>query len=75
MVYIIPNFLVLQFSENIMKIRTKIAKLQMLENLYKKVNEYMFSFTFLCNYSLFLYNGQLKQPICYSFTLPISNAF
>ena len=29
MVYIIPDFLFLQFSENFMKIRTKIAKLQM----------------------------------------------
>ena len=35
MVYIIPNFLVLHFGENFMKIRTKIAKLQMHENLHK----------------------------------------
>ena len=34
-VYIIPNFLVLHFGEIIMKIRTKIAKLQMHENLHK----------------------------------------
>ena len=32
MVYIIPNFLILHFGENFMKIRTKIAKLQMHEN-------------------------------------------
>ena len=51
MVYIIPNFLVLQFGENFMKIGTKIAKLQMHENLHKNVNENMFSFTFLCKYS------------------------
>ena len=48
---IIPNFLVLQFGEHFMKIRTKIAKLQMHENLHKNVNENMFSFTFLCKYS------------------------
>ena len=36
MVYIIPNFLGLQFDENFMNIRTKIAKLQMHENLHKK---------------------------------------
>ena len=47
MVYIIPNFLVLHFGENFMKIRTKIAKLQMHENLHKN----MFSFTFLYNVS------------------------
>ena len=39
MVYIIPNFLVLHFGENFMKIQTKIAKLQMHENLHKNVNE------------------------------------
>ena len=44
--YIIPNFLVLNFGENLMKIRTKIAKLQLQENLHKNVNENMFSFTF-----------------------------
>ena len=51
MVYIIPSFLVLHFGENFMKIRTKIAKLQMHENLHKIVNENMFSFTFLCRFS------------------------
>ena len=44
MVYIIPNFLVLHFGENFMKIRTKIAKLQMPENLYKNVNENIANF-------------------------------
>ena len=49
--YIIPNFLVLQFEENFMKIRSKIAKLQMHENLHKNVNENIYSFIFLCKYS------------------------
>ena len=35
MAYIIPNFLVLHFGEIFMKIRTKIAKLHVHENLYK----------------------------------------
>ena len=48
---IIPNSLALQFGENFMKIRTKIAKLWMLENLNKNVNENVFSFTFLCKFS------------------------
>ena len=34
MVYIIPNFLVLHFGENFTKIRSKISKLQMPENLH-----------------------------------------
>ena len=34
MVYIIPNSFVLHFGENFMKIRTKIAKLQMHEKLH-----------------------------------------
>ena len=38
MVYIIPNFLVLHFGENFMKIGIKIAKLQMYENLHNNVN-------------------------------------
>ena len=50
MVYIIPNFFVLHFGEYVMKIGTKIAKLQMHENLHKNVNENMFSFTFLCKF-------------------------
>ena len=45
MVYTIPNLLdVLYFGENFMKIRTKIAKLQMHE-------KNMFSFTFLYKFS------------------------
>ena len=47
MMYIIRNFLVLHFVGNFMKIQTKIAKLQVHENLYKNVNENMFSFTLL----------------------------
>ena len=37
MVFIIPNFLVLHFDENFMKIRTKIPTLQMHENLEKNI--------------------------------------
>ena len=70
MVYIIPNFLVLHFGESFMKIRTKIAKLQIHENLHKNVNEKMFSFTSLCKFYEF-YEGQLKQQIFYSFILLI----
>ena len=47
-----------------MKIRSKIPKLQIHENLHKNVNENMF---FMSNYG-----GPLKQQICYSFTLLIS---
>ena len=36
-VYIIPNFLVLHFGENFLKIGTKFAKLQMHESLHKKM--------------------------------------
>ena len=54
MVNIIPNFLVLHFGENLMKIQTKIAKLQMPENLHKNVNENSFLFTFSCKLSEFL---------------------
>ena len=61
MVYIIPDFLVLHLGENFMKIRTKIAKLQIYENLHKNVNENMFSFTFLCKW-----NGHLKQQMLYT---------
>ena len=47
MVYIIPNFLVLHFGENDMKIRTKIPKLRMHENLHKNVNENVFIHSFM----------------------------
>ena len=50
MVFIIPNYLVLHFGENFMKIQTEIAKLQIHENLHKNMNENMFSFTFLCKF-------------------------
>ena len=33
-----------------MKIQAKIAKFQMHDNLYKNVNENMFSFTFYANF-------------------------
>ena len=58
----IPNILVQHFGENFMKIQTKIAKLQMHENLHKNVNENMFSFTFLYKFS---FKGQLEQLIPY----------
>ena len=51
MVYVVPTFLVIHFDGNFMKIRTKIAKLQIHENLHKNMNENMFSFTFLCQFS------------------------
>ena len=63
MVFIIPNFLVLQFGENFMKIQTKIAKLQMHENLHKNVIENMFSFTFFMQIFMSFYDGQIKQQI------------
>ena len=44
-------FLVLHCGENFMKIRAKITKLQIHENLHKNVNENMYSFTFLCKFS------------------------
>ena len=62
MVYIIPNWLVLHFGENFMKIWTKTAKLQMHEN----VNENMFSKIcfhshFYANFHEFFYAGQLSK--------------
>ena len=73
MVYIISDFLVLHFSENFMEIWSKIQKLQMHENLHKNVNENMFSYTFLCNFSwIFMLGNFKKQQKCYSFTLLIS---
>ena len=69
--YINPNFLVLHFGENFIKIRTKLPKLQMHENLHKNVNENTFSFTFYANFHEF-YGGQLEQQISYSFALLIS---
>ena len=63
MVYIIPKYLVVNFDENFMEIGTKIAKLQMHENLHKNVNENMFSFTIHIFMQFFtsFYEGQLKQ--------------
>ena len=60
MVYIIPDFLILHFIENFMKMWTKIAKLQLHENLHKNVNENMFSFTFLCKFSWVFKKAILK---------------
>ena len=68
MVYV--DFFVLYFGEKFMKIRTKIPKLQMHENLHINVNENVLSFTFYAFFMSF-YGGQLKQQICYSLTLLI----
>ena len=46
-----------------MKIRTKIAKLQIHENLHKNVNENMFSFTFLCKFSQVFKKGNKQQML------------
>ena len=58
-VYIIPNFLVLQ---NFMKIRTKIPKLQMHENLHKMwmKTKHVFIHIFIQIFIRF-YEGQSKQ--------------
>ena len=64
MVYIIPNF-----GENFMKIRTNISKLQMHEILHKNVI-HIFMQIFMS-----FYDGQLKQQICYSLTLLIHYMF
>ena len=61
MVYIIPNFLVLHFGENFMKIPTNLAKLQMHENLHVLIHIFMQVF-------MSFYDGQLNLQICYSFT-------
>ena len=58
-----------------MKIRTKIAKLQMPENLHNNVNENMFHSQFYANFHMSFYEGQLKHQIGYSFTLLISLCF
>ena len=55
MVYIIPNILVLHFGENFMKIRSKIPKLQMHENLHKNVNETGFHSHFYATFHEFLW--------------------
>ena len=71
MVFIIPNFTILQFGENFMKIRTEIAKLQMHEFCIKCQGKYVFIHIFMQIFISF-YDGQLKQQICYSFMLLIS---
>ena len=50
MMYIFPNFLVLHFGEDFMKIQTKIAKLLMHENLHKFVNVHIFVQIFMRYY-------------------------
>ena len=42
--HIIPYFIVLHFGENFLKIQTKLAKLQMHENLHKNVNVFIHIF-------------------------------
>ena len=51
------QFLSSKFWWKFMKILTKIAKLQIHENLHKNVNENMFSFTFLCKFSWVLWRA------------------
>ena len=75
MVYVIPNFLVLHFGENFMKVWTKIAKLQMHENLHKNVNENMFSFTFLCDLHEFLWRAIKPTNMLQLYTANISYDF
>ena len=60
MVYIIPNFLVLHFGENFMKIWLKIPKLQMYENCIKKWMKTCFHSYFM-QFFMSFYGGQLKQ--------------
>ena len=71
MAYIIPNFLVLNFGENFIKIQTKIAKLQIHENCIKMWMKTCFHSHFYANFHEF-YERQSKQHICYSFILLIS---
>ena len=51
-----------------MKIRTKIAKLQMHENLHINVNENIFSFTFILQIFMSFYEEQIKQQMLYTAT-------
>ena len=58
---IIPNILVLHFRENFMKIQTKIAKLQMHENLHQNVNEYIkATMLYTANFLYALFSIHLK---------------
>ena len=52
MACIIPDFLVLHFGENFMKLRSKIPKLQMHEKLHENVNVFIH---ILCNFDVFLW--------------------
>ena len=61
MVYIIPNFLVLHFGENFLKIRTKIPKLQMHENFHKHVFIHIIMQIFMS-----FYEGHLNQLMLYT---------
>ena len=56
--YNIPYFLVLHFGENFMKIRTKIAKVQIHGNLHKLSMKTCFHSHFYANFHEF-YGGQL----------------
>ena len=57
MVYIILNFLVLHFGEKFMKIRTKIPKLQMHENLHKNSHFMQIFMSFYATNILQLYTA------------------
>ena len=69
-VYIIPNLPDLRFGENFMKIQTKMAKLQMHDNLHKTVNENRFSFLIFMQIFMSSYEWQLKQLISYMLLNP-----
>ena len=58
------QFFIFTFGD-FMKNGSKIPKLQMHENLHKNV----FTHNFMQFFIFFFYGGQLKQQICYSFTL------
>ena len=60
-------FLVLYFYENFMKIRTKLAKFQIHENLHKNVLSH-----FYANFHEF-YEEQSKQQIHVCYSHPLTN--
>ena len=58
-----------------MKIRTKIPKLQMHENLHKNVSENEFSFKFFMQIFMSSYDEQLKQQMLYMYTANLNSCF
>ena len=72
--FLLPNLLVLHFGQNLVKIRTKIAKLQMHENVHKNVNENIFFIHIFMQTFISFYEGQLKQLISYMLFNPFKMA-